>query len=142
MDRQTEVKNWLSRAMYADNKINALNLLIQQAKQRAEGLSGHSGYEDTAKKSSRENSTENALIKLADMELKFENQKNELLTVADEIAEAISQLHDDDLETVLIHRYLLFHSTEQTAELMNYSCATVKRKTNKAIEKMSLFELV
>lgn len=82
------------------------------------------------------NDTENALMRLADMEMKLTQQIIELLDITDEISEAITKLNDNDLETVLIHRYILFHTIEQTAELMHYSTETIRRKTNAAIKKM------
>ena len=38
--------------------------------------------------------------------------------------------------------HYLFHTIEQTAELMNYSVSTVKRKQSEAIRKLIPFELV
>lgn len=64
-------------------------------------------------------------------------RKKELENIVSEISETVSLLNDIELETVLIHRYLLFHIIEQTAELMHYSPVTVKGKQKKAIEKLS-----
>ena len=136
--KELEIKRWLNRAFYADKKAKALEMLAEQCRARAEGLS-HSGEgNDAGKRSGAKNSTESALMKLADIELKAEAQKVEAVNLSEEIQRALSQLHDDDLEAVLIHRYILFHTIEQTAEIIGYDPRTVKRKTNKAIEKMSL----
>jgi len=135
-----DVKHWLNRAFYADKKAKALDLLVKQCRERAEGLNGKPKG-DRGKSDSTANSTEASLLRLAEMTQKLETQKAELMQISDEIQSAISQLHDNDLETVLIHRYLLFHTIEQTAEFMNYSRETVKRKTSQAIEKMSLYVL-
>lgn len=135
-----DVKHWLNRAFYADKKVKALDLLTKQYRERAEGLNGKPKG-DRGKSDSTANSTEASLLRLAEMTQKLETQKAELMQISDEIQSAISQLHDNDLETVLIHRYLLFHTIEQTAEFMNYSRETVKRKTSQAIEKMSLYVL-
>ena len=130
-----DVKHWLNRAFYADKKVKALDLLTKQYRERAEGLNGKPKG-DRGKSDTATNSTEASLLRLAEMTQKLETQKAELMQISDEIQSAISQLHDNDLETVLIHRYLLFHTIEQTAEFMNYSTETVRRKTNKAIAKM------
>lgn len=135
-----DVKHWLNRAFYADKKVKALDLLTKQYRERAEGLNGKP-KSDRGKSDSTANSTETSLLRLAEMTENLEHQKAELMQMSDEIQSAISQLHDNDLETVLIHRYLLFHTIEQTAEFMNYSRETVKRKTSQAIEKMSLYVL-
>jgi DNA-directed RNA polymerase specialized sigma24 family protein len=137
--QEMEIKRWLNRAFYAEKKAKALDMLVAQCRMRAEGLSHSGECNDTGRNGSRENGTESALMKLADMELKAEAQKVEAVNVSKEIQRAISQLHDDDLEAVLIHRYILFHTIEKTAEIMGYDPRTVKRKTNKAIKKMSLY---
>ena len=137
---ETETKKWLNRAFYAEKKIKVLDMLVMQYRSRAEGLSraGGAGCGGAA----YINRTENAILKYADMSEKLDKQKIELSGISEEISAAIAKLHDDDLETVLIHRYLLFHTVEQTAELMNYSPETVKRKQRKAIQKLTPFDLV
>ena len=138
---ELEIKHWLNRAFYAEKKAKALEMLVAQCRMRAEGLSHAGECNDRGRSDSSANGTENALMKLADMELKAEAQKVEAVNVSEEIQQAIARLHDDDLETVLLHRYILFHTIEKTAELMNYGRETVKRKTDKAVAKLSLIEL-
>ncbi len=133
---QLEMKRWLNRAFYADKKAKALDMLVAQCRECAQGFSICYEGNDKGRTDSSENGTENALVRLADMEMKLTKQIVELLDVTDEISEAIAKLNDNDLETVLIHRYILFHTIEQTAELMHYSTETVRRKTNTAIKKM------
>lgn len=142
MNNAEEVKKWLNRAFYADKKVNALKELVLQCRERAESVSVCCERNDIGKSKAVENGTENALIKLADTEQKLQRQILELIGTADEISNAIAKLNDDDLETVLIHRYILFHTVEETAEIMNYSPETVKRKQRKAIEKLTPFDLV
>lgn len=139
---ELKVKNWLNRAFYAEKKVNALDMLIKQCRERAEGLIRCGQYNDSGRSDTALNGTESTFMKLADMEQKYSRQKAELLEISDEISKAVAELHDDDLETVLIHRYLLFHTIEQTAEFMNYSPETVKRKQRKAIGKLTRFDLV
>ena len=133
---EIKVKNWLNRAFYAEKKVKALDILLRTSRMHAEGLDGVQQYNYTGKSNTRLNGTENAFLKLADIERKYSEQKKELENIFGEISEAISLLQDDDLETVLIHRYLMFHTIERTAELMHYSTETVRRKTNKAIKKL------
>lgn len=134
---ELKAKYWLNRAFYAEKKVRALDMLVRQCRERAEGLSRCGEDNDKGKSDTSLNGTENASMKLLDMERKFNDQKSELIKISDEISDAIAGLHDDDLETVLMHRYLLFHTIEQTAELMHYSPETVKRKQKKAIEKLT-----
>lgn len=135
-ENELAVRHWLNRAFYADKKVRALEMLAAQCRERAEGLVRYSEGKDTPKAATPQNGTESALMKLAEMEEKLQMQIAALVNVSDEISDAIAQLRDDDLETVLIHRYILFHTIEQTAEMMHYSTETVRRKTNKAISKL------
>lgn len=139
---EIKVKNWLNRAFYAEKKVKALDMLVRQHRMHAEGFHGSGEHNYTGKSDTVLNGTENAFMKLVDMEQKYSDRKAELFKISDEISKAIAELHDDDLETVLINRYLLFHTIEQTAELMHYSTRTVKRKQKKAIQKLTLFDLV
>ena len=133
---EPEIRHWLNRAFYADKKARALEMLTEQCRERAEGLSRSQEGKDAGRQNGSQNATEAALLRLADLERRCREQIAELVTVTDEISGAISKLHDDDLETVLIHRYVLFHTIEQTAESMHYCTETVRRKTNKAVQKL------
>ena len=132
-----DTRNWLKRAFYADKKVKALDLLVKQCRERAEGINGKP-KSDRGKSDSTSNSTELSLLKLAELTESLERQKAELIQITDEISKTIAQLHDDDLETVLIHRYLLFHTVEETAELTGYASRTVRKKQKVAIEKLCL----
>ena len=134
--KQLDIKKWLNRAFHANNKANALESLVKQLRERAQSVSVCYECNDTGKSSSAKNGVENAYMRLVDTEMKLCDQIIELLDIDDEIRDVISKLNDNDLETVMIHRYLLFHTIEETAELINCSPETVKRKHRKAIEKL------
>lgn len=131
------MRHWLNRAFYADKKAKALEALAEQCRERAQGLSASWEGNDKGKSDGAENGTENALLRLAEIEEKIIRLRVECANVMSETLEAIWSLHDDDLEAVLINRYILFYTIEQTAEVMHYDPRTVIRKTNKAIKKMS-----
>ncbi len=137
-DKQFEFRHWLNRAFYADKKVKALEMLLRQCRERAESVSVCYEGNDKGRCSGAKNGMENALMKLVDTEHKLQRQISELLGISDEISGAIAKLQDNDLETVLIHRYILFHTIEETAEIMNYSPRTVRDKQKKAIEKLCL----
>ncbi|HPY85540.1 MAG TPA: DUF1492 domain-containing protein [Ruminococcus flavefaciens] len=141
-EKELDLRHWLNRAFYADKKAKALDMLVSQCRERATGLARYSEGNDTGKSGTSKNGTESALMKLAEMEEKAECQKAEAIKVSAEIQDAISMLHDDDLEAVLIHRYLNFLTVDRTAEIMNYSSETIKRKQRAAIEKLTPFDLV
>lgn len=134
---ELEMRHWLNRAFYADKKAKALEVLVQQCRERAQGLSVNWECNDAGRSDGSENGTENALMRLAEIERKALGLKLECADILSETLTKIWELHDDDLEAVLINRYVLFYTIEQTAEIMNYDPRTVKRKTNKAIAKLS-----
>ena len=136
-EKELDLRHWLNRAFYADKKAKALDMLVSQCRERATGLVRYSEGNDTGKSGTSKNGTESALMKLVEMEEKAECQKAEAVKVSAEIQDAISMLHDDDLEAVLIHRYLLFETIEQTAISIGYDPRTIKRKVKKALEKLS-----
>ena len=130
------VRTWLMRAFHAEKKAKAFDMLAERCREKAQRLA-RDGI-GTGRNDSYENLTEMALAKLADMKRAAEVHRAEAVMLADEIRKAVSELHDDVLETVLIHRFVLFHTVEETAELLGCSAKTVKRKTLMAISKMSL----
>ncbi len=136
-DKDLDTRHWLNRAFYADKKAKALDMLVAQCRERATGLVRASEGNDTGRSGTAKNGTENALVQLAEIEEKATAQKAEAVRVSAEIQDAIAKLNDDDLEAVLIHRYLLFETIEQTAESMKYDPRTIRRKTKQAIEKLS-----
>lgn len=140
-EKELELRHWLNRAYYAEKKAKAIDALLQQCRERAQGLSS-SMDGDSIQTSGARNGTENALLKLADIEEKVTKLRAESVYTSAETLNAILHLHDDDLEAILINRYILFRTVEETAEIMNYSPATVKRKQREAIQKLIPFELV
>lgn len=133
---ELEVRYWLNRAFYADKKAKALEALAEQLRERAQGLSHCGDGNDKGRNDSAKNGTENALMKLAEIEEKIIRLRVECANVMSETLEAIWSLHDDDLEAVLINRYILYYTIEQTAEIMNYHPNTVKGKVKKAVQKL------
>lgn len=133
---ELELRRWLNSAFYADKKIKALDMLVQRHRERAQGLSINWEGNDTGKTDGGKNGTESALLKLAELEEKVEQQRAEAIDAVERIQNTISLLNDFDLESVLIHRYLLFETIEETAESMHYAPRTVRKKQKQAIEKL------
>lgn len=131
-----EVKLWLKRAYTIEKRVHELKTLVNQCRERATGLTRGGQYNYTGKSDTRLNRAENACIRLADIEQKYNNQVQELIETEQEIKNAISSLNDFELETVLIHRYLLHNTIDKTAMAMYCSEATVKRRTQQALEKL------
>lgn len=133
---EREAKQWLQRARTAFREAESLETLLTASRMHAEGLDRSSGHNDTGKSDTRLNGTENAYINLADTERRYNQKIQQMIQVTKEIADAIALLNDNELEVILIHRYLYFHTIERTAELMNYSPSTIKNRQNQAIKKL------
>jgi DNA-directed RNA polymerase specialized sigma24 family protein len=76
-------------------------------------------------------------------ELLPENQRNdidleivELKKHQERVRQVIANLHDNDFESVLIYRYVLYNTEEQTADKLHYAPRTVQEKVKKAIKKI------
>ena len=129
-----EMKHWLKRGFYAQKRSAVLEELISRCREQAQGLSrSRSGSAPT---SGTDNRTEQALLKLADLERRYADEQCRLAEVSVEIAGAIALLEDDDLAAVLESRYLLMRTAEQTAEALHYHPNTVKGKEKAAIAKL------
>ena len=128
---------WLNRAFYAEKKSKALLAKLERDRSIAERLSkccdGGAGVSGTS-----DNSTEDALIRLADTEQKTQEQLRELVRVRDEIVEAIQQIDEPDLQAVLYWHYLNYFTFEQIAVKMHYDERTIRRKHKKALDKIVL----
>ena len=133
---EIELKAWLNRAFYAEKKAQALEKLAEQCRERAQGLTVNWEQNDKGKSDGAVNGTENALMKLTEINEKAQAYRVECAEMLAEILEKIETLNDADLESVLINRYINFYSVEKTAELMNYHPQTVKNKVKKAVEKL------
>lgn len=137
-----DIRDWLNRAFRAEKKAQALQMLVQQRRENATGLVRVSEGNDKGKSDTSKNGTESSLIQLVDVEEKFQKCKAEAERVTEEIFKAISSLNDDELEAVLINRYLNYMTIEDTAEFMGYGVTTIKRKIKEAISKMDRNGLV
>lgn len=126
--------NYLNQARHLQKKIQALKNLKQDNKM----LSGMS-YENTgAKNCNNSNSVECKMFRIADMSLKIDEEIQRLERLTDEIFTVICNLDDDELETILIYRFLQFMTIGNIAKEMHYDEKTVSRKLHKAIEKIVL----
>lgn len=128
-----EMRKYLESHFYASKKIKALE--AERTQLRLNAMGGAVSYEDNGT-SSKTNGTERKLMRLADEEAELDRQIVKLRVQLREIRELIASLHDDDLEAVLIYRYIAHHTEKETAEGLNYAQRTVQEKTKKAIKKL------
>ncbi len=126
--------NWLNRAFYAEKAAKAYLEKCEREKSLAQRLSRT--FSESSGSSG--NSTEDALIRLAVTEQQTQQKLKELVCIREEIAEAIQQIDDNDLQAVLVWHYLNYLTFEQTAEKMHYDERTIRRKHKKALDKIVL----
>ena len=130
---ETEMRNFLESHFYASKKIKALEAERRQL--RLDAMGGSVSYKDNYN-SSKQNATEHNLARLADEEKEIDEQISKLRSEQRKVRETISLLHDNDLEAILIFRYIVHNTEEQTAEKLNYAQRTVQDKLKKAIKKL------
>lgn len=132
-DKEKDIKNYLNSAYCLDAKITALRMLKEDSR-----LIQGTRYDNTGcTGSGNENYSEIKMTRIADMSLRIDEELKRLSQKKSEIFDIICSLNDDELETVLIYRFLKFMTIEQIADEMHYTTKTVTRKLHKAIEKMS-----
>lgn len=130
---ETEMRNYLEGHFYASKKIKALEAERRQLRINAQGGAISFEGNNTTGKS---NATERNLMRLADEEKEIDEQIVRLRQKQRDIRQLISSLNDDDLEAVLIFRYIVHNTEEQTAEKLNYAPRTVQEKIKKAVSKL------
>ena len=131
---QIEKIRWLNRAFHAEKAAKAWLAKLERDRSLAErisrGLSSGGG--------STGNSTEDALVRLADTERETQERLRELVAIRDEITAVISRLDDYDMQAILVRHYLAYETFEMIAEKMHYDESTVRRKHKKALDMIAL----
>ena len=136
---QLEKISWLNRAFQIENKVESLEALVEHDRERAQRITANCNSDDKGKSTGgKNNSVYNSLMILAETEEKYHEALNEYNIVRKEIEAAIESMHDNELETIMRHRYLTYKTWEQIAEAMDCSRMTVHRKHLKSLDKMLL----
>ena len=125
---------WLERAKDAERKAQALKAKRQYDNYLAERLSRYSGFGGN----SSGNSTEDALIRLMETERREREQLEKLVQIREEITQAIEKIPDQDLQTILIWKYLKYLTFEKIADEMHYCIRSVKNKHKAALDKLCI----
>ena len=112
-------KEWLNRGYKLDKEINALLKEQSAALTRATGSTCGTNAERV--QTSRRNTTEDRFINYASYSEMIDNRIDELYAIKQEILSAINKVNDAVLRTLLIEKYVNFHTWEQIACNMNYS---------------------
>ena len=125
---------WLNRAFHAEKAAKAWLAKLERDRSLAErisrGLSSGGG--------SAGNSTEDALIRLADTERETQQRLRELAAIREEITQAIAAVEDYDMQAILVRHYLAYETFELIAEKMHYSERSIKYKHKAALDKVCI----
>lgn len=92
--------------------------------------------------SGRRNIIEMKIADMLDAEKAMNQQFEEVERITEEVHKAIQAVPDTQLALVLNARYMLFQTHEQTAEMLGVGVKTVKRLHKKALDALSLSDLV
>lgn len=133
-EEQTAKIAWLNRAFHAEKAARAWMAKVERDRSLAERLSR--GFEGTGGNSG--NSTEGALLRLAQTEEETREKLRELVAVREEISDAIRQVDDMDMQAILVRHYLAYETFEQIAEKMHYSIRSIKYKHKAALDKVCI----
>ena len=133
-EEQTEKIAWLNRAFHAEKAAMAWRAKLERDRSLAERIS----RTGDGTGSGQENSTEDALIRLAQTEAETRERLRELINIREEISTAIRKVDDPDMQAILVRHYLAYETFEQIADKMHYDERTIRRKHKKAIDKIVL----
>lgn len=134
-EEQKEIRKWLNRAFYVNNKIKALEAVRER--NRALATKCTASYEnDGSTSESHDNSKEKIIHEICDNDLAIRKELDSLVKIRTEISKKISGLENDELETILSMRYLGYMSMQQIADQMHYDRRTIQRKYIIALDKI------
>lgn len=131
---QLERIRWLNRSFHADKIAQAWVDKREYDRSIAERI--RSGLASGTGGSGSDNSTENALLRLAETEQETELRLTELVKIRDEIAGAIATVGDDDMQAILMWHYLMYETFDKIAEKMHYDKRTIQRKHKAALDQI------
>lgn len=126
--------HWLNRAFHAEKNAKAWQAKLERDRSLAERIS-RSG---NGTGGGQGNSTEDALLRLAQTEEEARARLHELVGIREEISGAIRSVEDQDMQAILIRHYLAYETFETIADKMRYDERTIRRKHKKAIDKVVL----
>ena len=133
-EEQLKKIQWLNRAFHAEKAAKAWMAKLERDRSLAERISrtgdGSGGGQG--------NSTEDALIRLAQTESETQERLRKLVGIRDEISTAIQQIDDPDMQAILVRHYLAYETFEKIADVMHYDDRTIRRKHKKALDNIVL----
>ena len=128
-------KEYLSRYHNLQLRIGKKKEYIAFCRERADSIPGPSYGEKIGSNPNRNTEApfEKWIIRALDAEHELKDLEEKVIKLKVEIEDKIAELHDCDLERILVYRYIDWLAWSDIAKLMYYSVATLKRKHDEAI---------
>lgn len=126
----TDMQRWLMRARGINQKIDALNELIELTRSRSEGGGGHGGGGGGSRKPG---GLERYIAAIA----KYESDRDELEAIRDEVYDAICTLPNKQYQAALIRFYITGQEWQDIADRMRVDRRTVTRWHGRALAELS-----
>lgn len=131
-------KEYLQQAYIIDRKIKLDTEKLEAARSALYGKTVR--YDRVGSKPVPQgNGTENAVLRVLELEERLDKEIDRLTEKRQEIEKAVNAVPADDVQReVLTRRYLLYQKWEVIAEEMNYSERHIRRLHGHALKNMSL----
>lgn len=130
-------KEYLQQAYIIDRKIKLDTEKLEAARSALYGKTVR--YDrDGSKPIPYGNSTENAVLRVLELEERLDIEIDRLTEKRQEIEQAVNAIPDEVQREVLTRRYLLYQKWEVIAKEMNYSERHIRRLHGHALKNMSL----
>ena len=133
-------KEYLRQAYIIDRKIKLDTEKLEAARSALYGKTVR--YDrDGSKSVPHGNGTENAVLRVLELEERFDKEIDRLTEKRQEIEQAVNAVPDEVQREVLTRRYLLYQKWEVIAKDMNYSVQHIFRLHSLALKKMRVNEI-
>lgn len=133
-------KEYLQQAYIIDRKIKLDTEKLEAARSALYGKAVQ--YDrDGSKPVPHGNSTENAILRVLELEERLNKEIGGLVEKRQEIEQAVNAVPDGIQRELLTRRYLLYQKWEVVAEEMNYSLQHIFRLHNLALKMMRVNEI-
>jgi len=134
-------KNYLSRYHNLVLKMNHLKNDINRCQELADSIPGPN-YDDMPRNPNRNTDAPFVkwILRKIENEHELERLEPEAERLRNETLDAIANIGDTELESVLIHRYIYWKSWNDISDLIFASSSTVRRLHNKAMEQFNIPE--
>ena len=132
----TDPREILRRTLHIDDEIKALQEEQRQLEESLSTLQSFDYQKPIVKSSGERGSVENVAIQVADGKERIARKIGALIAAKDAARELIERLPEGSERNVLVQRYILLRSWEQTAVELGYSYRHVIRLHGEALRQL------